>query len=92
MTEAEPQAGERTVEVSPETLARIFPGGGPSAPGPPPSRLRRGITALRVRSRLLRTRLQYRTDDFRWIRCRWASIRLRARLAWMWLRSRGKRP
>ena len=92
MTEAEPQAGERIVEVSPEALSQIFPESGHAAPGSAPSRTRRWGTATRVRLRLLWTRVRFRTDDFQGLRCGWAALRLRLRLIWMRVRHRGRLP
>lgn len=92
MTEAEPHAGERVVEVSREALARIFPEAGMSGPGPRGGRLGGLATSGRVRLRLIWTRLRFRLDDFQGMRCRWAGIRLRVRLLWMRLRHRGRLP
>ena len=89
MTRAAPQAGERVVEVSSETLAKIFPGSG-DGPQPPPPLLRRWTTAARLRLRLLWTRSQFRFGHFRAIRCRWSTLRLRVKLLVVRLRNRRK--
>lgn len=90
MTEVEPRARERIVEVSSQTLGRICPeAGGRDAPRGT-SLVRRWAMACRVRFRLLWTRARFRYDDFRALRCLSARWRLRARLAWMRLRHRGR--
>lgn len=92
MTDAEPKAGDRIVEVSAETLSLIFPGGGPGTPKRPPSRFRRWWTDARLKLRLIWTRARFKNNDFQGLRCRWAAVRLRAKLMWLRIRHRGRLP
>ena len=89
-SEAEARASERTVDVSPAALAQIFPGTGTTSPVPQATRLRRLTSRLRMRLRLIWTRLRFRYDDFRTARLCWAACRLRAKLAWIRLRYRDR--
>lgn len=87
MTEAEPGTRERAVEVSPEVLGRICP---EHARIGAPSRLGRLGAAARLRARLLLARLRFRVASWPGARCRVVQWRLRARLAWLRLRHRGR--
>ena len=90
MTRAELEARERTVEVSAATLAQICPESHLAENRAIGSRASRLWTALRVRARLLGMRIRFRVGDLRPLRCRVVSWRLKAKLAWMKMRHRGR--
>ena len=89
-SEVDLRAPERTVEVSETALAQIFPGMDLGAPSRPVSWLGRFASGLRIRLRLIWTRLRFRFDDFRALRLFWTGCRLRLRLLWIRVRYRNK--
>ena len=82
------EATERRVEVSPTTLARVFPEAGLTPPVQSPSRVGQLASRVRFRWKLIWTRVRFRFDDFRALRLFWIACRLRIRLIWMRLRHR----
>ena len=87
MTKAGLRARERTVEVSPEVLGQICPETRLAGPRSRWPTLRVGI---RLRARLLATRIRFRLKDLRPLWSRITGWRLRARIAWMRLRYRDR--
>lgn len=87
-TDVEVTPCERTLDVSPNVLARICPENGLASKVVRSSRLQRLTMAAKVRCRLFWTRVRFRFDDFQAIRCFVASKRLRLRLLWLKLRHR----
>jgi len=86
MTQLEILPRERTVEVSPEALARVCPEQGLNVP---PERAR-GWAAIRCRLRLAWIRVRFRLGTLQPLKCHLVRVRLRARLIWMKLRYRKK--
>jgi len=86
MTQSELIERERTVEISPENLARVFPES--RLDGTP--RRDRSWTAVRCRIRLIMTQFRFRFGTLQPLKCQLVKWRLKGRLLWMRLRHRSK--